>query len=182
MKPAGRRRSQGYGVGVGVPFVEVEMDAAAVVVGVLEAGEFAHEVLQTQRTFLGTFDVLKRVGGLAGFDDEDAAHGFVGVAAFVVLGEFGFVFGEAIEPFLTVLLLEPVLVAAAPPFGEVLVGDGFSVEEFGHDGFGFWKRVQPREDGATDLTVFEAAIYFIADGFGEAGDFANSCDHNEFVS
>lgn len=105
-------------------FVEVELDFAAEVEGVLEAGKFAHEILQTEGTFIGIFYVLEGGEALADFDEEEAAHGFEGVVAAVVFGEFGSVFGKVIEPFQVPLMLEPILVAAAPPFGEVLVGNG----------------------------------------------------------
>jgi hypothetical protein len=98
--PAGRRRSQGgefvsfrffgglvvvvfdwgfgFGGGEAVVFVEVELGSAAEVEGVLEAGKFADEVLQTVGTFLGIIDVPKRGDALADFDDEYPTHGFEG--------------------------------------------------------------------------------------------------------
>jgi len=133
----------GFGGGEAVVFVEGELGFAAEVEGVLEAGKFAGEVLQAHGTFLGIFEVPKCGDALADFDDEYPAHGFEGVAAVFVLGEFGFVLAEVIEPVDALLLLEPVVVAGAPPFGEVLVGDGVSVEEFSEDGFGFGKLVDP---------------------------------------
>ena len=48
----------GFGFGAGAVvliFVEVELDFAAEVEGVLEPGEFAHEVLQTEGSFVGIF-------------------------------------------------------------------------------------------------------------------------------
>ena len=126
----------GFGGGKAVVFVEVELGFAAEVEGVLEAGKFADEVLQTEGTFLGIFDGPKCGDALADFDDEYPAHGFEGVVALVVLGEFGFVLAEVIEPLEALLLLEPIDVAAFFPFGEVLGADGFAFELFGQDSFG----------------------------------------------
>jgi hypothetical protein len=67
-------------------FVEVELDFAAEVEGVLEAGEFAHQVLQTEGTFVGIFEALERSEALADFEEEEAAHGFEGVVAAIMPG------------------------------------------------------------------------------------------------
>jgi hypothetical protein len=158
-------------------FGEVEFDAAAPVVGVLQAGEFAAEGLHALHAFEGIFDGLQGADALGDFVDEIIAEGFEGVFAIVVFLDFSFFFGEAVEPGDALLVEEPVLVAGMAPFGEVLVPDGFAIEEFGHYSFGFGAAVNPRKDGAANFTVVEAAVQFFPDGGGEAGDFAESGDH-----
>ena len=123
-----------------------------------QAGKFAGEVLQAHGTFLGIFEVPKCGDALADFDDEYPAHGFEGVAAVFVLGEFGFVLAEVIEPVDALLLLEPILVAGAPPFGEVLVGDGPAFKFFSQQLFGFGKGIEPFEEFGALFAVFEATI------------------------
>ena len=156
-----------------VVFVAFEADAAAPVVGVLQAAEFAVEGFQPGPAFFRIFYLLQGSHGLADFKDEVTADGFVGVAAAVVLFEFFFVFGEVFEPIDALLVEEPILIAGAAPFGEVLVGDGFACEVFGEDFLvsGRWLshgrcRGRIRRCGGVGLVV--------ADGFGEAGDFADS--------
>ena len=160
-----------------VVFLPVEVDAAAPVVGVLQAGEFAGEVLQARQVFVGILDRPQGVEGLADFEEKKAAHGFVGVAALVVFFDFHVLFGEGVEPVEALLEEKPILVAAVPPFGKVLVGDGFSGVKFGEDFFCSGEVVEPGEDGAAEFAGFEAAVELFADGGGEAGDFAYSCDH-----
>ena len=160
-----------------VVFIVFEADAAGQVVGVLQASEFFHDGLDSCPAGLGVLDLLRGSHGLADFKDEEATDGFVGVGAAVVLAGFDVFFFEAIELGEAILVKEPVLVAGGAPFGEVLVGDGVAVEYFGEDFFSFWKFVDPGEDGAAELAVVEAVVEFFADGFGEAGDFAESGGH-----
>jgi hypothetical protein len=69
---------------------------------------------------------------------------------------------------------QPILVAALFPVGEILLGDGASLkvvaEPFLDDHMG----VEPFDDLAARFAVFEAAADLIADGLGEAGDFAGA--------
>jgi hypothetical protein len=157
-----------------VGFVPFELDAAAPVEGVLHARKFAGEMLHAFHAFERVFDGLQGADAVAEFEEEVVAHGFEGIVAFVVLLDVGFFFGEAVEPVDALLVEEPVLVAGAAPFGEILVGDGFAAKEFGHDFFGFGQAVDPREDGAAEFAVVEAAVQFFTGFGGEAGDFAES--------
>ena len=144
---------------------------------VLEAAEFAGEVLESSPAIVGICDLLQGGQGLADFKDEEAAHGFMGVVATVVGVGFGGLFGEAIEPFESLLVPKPILIAAAAPFGEVLVGNGFAGEKVGEDGLGFREMVQPFENGASEFAVVKALIKLFTDFGGEAGDFADSSFH-----
>jgi len=154
-----------------VGFVPFEQDAAAPVEGVLQSGKFTAEVLHAFHAFEGIFHGLQGADALAEFEKEVVAHGFEGVVAFVVLLDVGFFFGETMEPVDALLVEEPVLVAGAAPFGEILMGDGFAIEEFGHDFPGFGQTIHPRENGAAEFAIVEAAVEFFAGLGGEAGDF-----------
>jgi len=73
--------------------------------------------------------------------------------------EGGFLFGaEVFEPF---LLEQPVLIGGAGmPVGDVARSDALGVGAEPGEEFGVWQ------------TVAEHGIDFVADGFGQAGDFA----------
>jgi hypothetical protein len=186
-RPGGRRRPTGVGCSIGlfsgtgilpvrtgthgrdaratrggfeavVGFVPFELDAAAPVEGVLHSSKFAAEMLHAFHAFEGIFHGLQSPDALAKLEEEIIAHGFEGVVAFVVFLDFSFFFGEAVEPIDALLMKEPVLVAGATPFGEVLMGDGFASEQVGHDFLGFGQAVDPREDGAAEFAVVEAAV------------------------
>ena len=88
--------------------------------------------------------------------------------------EFGVFFVEAAEPLDSVLVEEPILMAGGAPFGEVLMGDGFAVEDVSEDGFGFGQIIYPRENGAAKFAVVEAAVELFANGGGEAGDLTDT--------
>ena len=175
-----RCRCHYFGFLGAVVFVVFEADAAAPIIGVLQAAEFAVEGFQPGPAFCRIFYLLQGSHGLADFKDEVTAHGFVGVAAAVVLFEFFFVFGEVFEPIDALLVQEPILIAGAAPFGEVLVGDGVAFEALGEDFLGLREVVEPRQDVAAEMAVVEALVQFVADGGGEAGDFANSSCHKIF--
>jgi len=81
----------------------------------------------------------------------------------VVFEEVRFLVAEVFEPGDALLVHEPIFVAGAPPFGEVLVGDGFALEEFGENFFGFRQIVHPWKKGAADFTVVEALVELLAD-------------------
>lgn len=166
-----------------VVFVEGELGAAAAVVRILQSRESVGEVLHLFTAVLRIFDVLQGGQGEPHFHDEDSAESFEGIIdGAIVLSQFGVLFAEAVEPFDALLVSEPILISGAAPVGDVLVGDGATGEELGHGGFGFGQGVEPCFDGLDHLAGFEAAIQFVADGFGKAGDFADSCDHKKVES
>lgn len=69
-------------------------------------------------------------------------------------------------------LLEPALVAALTPVGEVLVSDGNAIEVPGEDCFDEGKFVKPWKDFRRRVAIFDAAVELVAEVFGKAGDFA----------
>ena len=155
-----------------VVFVEFEADAAAPVEGVLQPGKFTGEGLQAIEAFVVVFNFLEALEGLGDFIEEPKPGGFVAVFAAILFGDFGFLFGKASVPFKALLVEDPVLVAGASPFGEILVGDGFAVEDFSEDFFGFGQAVHPWQNVVAEFAVVEAAVELLPDGGGEAGDFA----------
>jgi len=155
-----------------VVFVEFEADAAAPVEGVLQPGKFTGEGLQAIEAFVVIFNFLEALEGLGDFIEEPKPGGFVAVFAAILFGDFGFLFGKASVPFKALLVEEPVLVAGASPFGEVLMGDGFAVEVFSEDFFGFREAVDPGQDALAEFAVVEAAVELFADVGGQSGDFA----------
>ncbi len=58
------------------------------------------------------------------------------------------------------------------PFMEVLPGDELAGEVVGEDGLDFGEGVEPGEESFAGFAVVEAAVELVADGFGEAGNFA----------
>jgi hypothetical protein len=83
----------------------------------------------------------------------------------------------------SVVLKEPVAVAALFPIGKVLFGDGVVVE-VGEDGFDFGEGVEPGENFFGGLVVEEFEVELFADGVREASDFADARDifHNVHFS
>jgi hypothetical protein len=53
-------------------------------------------------------------------------------------------------------------------------GDGFGVEESGEDFLDFGEAVEPAGELASGMVVIKAAVEFVADVTGEAGDFSCS--------
>jgi len=97
----------------------------------------------------------------------------------VVFEEVRFLVAEVFEPGDALLVHEPILVAGASPFGEVLVGDGFAVEEFGENLFGFGQVVHPWKEGAADFAVVEALVELFADWVWQTSYLADSGDHKK---
>ncbi len=103
-----------------------------------------------------------------------------GVARVILEG--GGLLAEVGEPGAGLLELEPVGEAAAAPFGEVLFSDGAAVEVGGEDGLDLGEGIEPGEEGGGGLAVVEAGIELVADGGGEAGDFAGARRGGEGVA
>jgi hypothetical protein len=72
------------------------------------------------------------------------------------------------------LLQEPVAEAASAPLGEVAGADGDALKVLLDDFLDFGEPVEPGEEFAGFLAVVEALVEFLADGGGEAGDFAGA--------
>jgi hypothetical protein len=69
--------------------------------------------------------------------------------------------------------------AALTPLGKVLRNDGVSLEEVAEDLLDFGEGVEPLDKGDAGDVAFEAAVEFLPDFSGEAGDFSVSC-HEEW--
>ena len=75
---------------------------------------------------------------------------------------------------------EPFLESALTPGAEVLGGDGRAVEALADDLADFGQVVEPGEDFGGFLAVVEADVELLADGAGEAGDFAAAVGEGGF--
>ena len=64
--------------------------------------------------------------------------------------------------------------AAVSPLGEILLADGFVVEESGEDFVDLREAVEPGGEKTAREVLFEAVVEFVADGTGETGDFSGS--------
>jgi hypothetical protein len=65
---------------------------------------------------------------------------------------------EFAEPHAPLLFPQPILKAAAPPFGNVVFGDGPASEALGESVFDFGQRVQPGDEVFAERAVVEAAV------------------------
>jgi hypothetical protein len=74
----------------------------------------------------------------------------------------------------------PFEVAAVAPFGQVLLGDGFVMEEFAEDFFDGGEGVEPGDDPAAGIVAVEAVVDGGAEGKGKAGDFAGAVHNGGF--
>jgi len=103
----------------------------------------------------------EETGGVVGHvaDSGGEVGGFVGKR------------GEFFEEFLAGLPLEE---AAVTPVGDVLLANGLAVEGLAEDGFDVGDGVEPFDEIAGGGGAFEAAVEFVADGAGEAGDFGDA--------
>jgi len=70
------------------------------------------------------------------------------------------------------VICEPLLVAVFSPFGEVLLGNGSSVEALADDLGDFGFGVEPIDEFVCGFAFGEAIVEFILDFSGEIGDFA----------
>jgi hypothetical protein len=68
----------------------------------------------------------------------------------------------------------PLDEAAGAPFGKVVLSDWFRIEESGEDFLDFREAVEPTSDLPPRMIVIEAAVEFVAEVTGEAGNFSCS--------
>lgn len=103
---------------------------------------------------------------------DDDGGGTAGKGLAVDLGNAASLTGEAMEGEEGLFLLKPELIAGAAPVIEILALDGlaieFSIEDFSNGR----KAVEPGKNVGGRLVVEQAAIEFVADVVGKAGDFA----------
>ncbi len=109
--------------------------------------------------------------GVAGDDGVGEAVNKVTIGE---AGELGGVGGEFAGGFEEFLGGKPVEEAAVVPFGEVLGADGDAGEVFGEDGLDFGEGVEPFNQVHAGFAVVEALVELVAEGAGEAGDFAGT--------
>jgi hypothetical protein len=168
----------GFGLaGLGLGFEAVraaagqfeELGAVAVVA---EASEFREQFAQALPAVLGAGGAFEEgaggngeVGGeeLGKFFGEDIAGGGM---------EVGGVFHELVERVALLVEVLPIEEAALFPMGEIDFVDGLAVEVVGEDGLDFREGVEPGGELLGFLAVVEALVELVADGAGEAGDFA----------
>ncbi|HEY2082089.1 MAG TPA: hypothetical protein VGI88_04845 [Verrucomicrobiae bacterium] len=88
-------------------------------------------------------------------------------------------FADALDAQFAILMTQPILVAAVPPFGEILAVDGRGVEKFGEDFLDGGQLVEPSGEFGAHGAVEETLIEFFADVVGQARDFTDSGFHGE---
>jgi hypothetical protein len=125
-----------------LPLFLGQADATAVVVFAAEAGELAQDFLRAFPALVGVGDVIELLDGVQELDGYERAEAVgdghtVGDFALVVGFEVFGVFDEGLDLFACLLEVEPGLVAAVFPLGEVLPGDGAGTEFFSEHVFAF---------------------------------------------
>jgi hypothetical protein len=128
----------GAGAVQSADFVGKALEAFPSLFGILNGGEAFQFFGQCER------ELFFSVSG-------DAARALGGVH----FGEFGGEVGDADAAF---LLVEPILVAAAAPGGNVVFRDGATGESFGENVVNFGQGVQPRDEFPAERAVVKAAI------------------------
>jgi len=143
---------------------------------VAQARENAGNRAQEPPAFFGIFRVTHFVQSLADFVQDKASQCAAEVPA--VGSAFEIQFAGAFEHFhplrAAVASVGPIDIAAVAPFREILLRDGASAEKFGEDALDFRQSVEPGKNLSAGLTVFETAVEFFADMFGQACDFSGS--------
>ena len=163
----------GFLVQLVLPAFLFEGQTGGLMIVAAQEGDFAVELAEPLPAFFGGGVLLSEFGKQAvklGGEDEAEAVGEV-VAGGVVSEVVG-VFGEVEGGLAGFLAAEPLGVAGVAPVGEVLLGDEGTVEVLVNDLPGFGLSVEPLEDVLAGEAIFEAEAELIAEGFGEAGDFA----------
>lgn len=107
------------------------------------------------------------IGVIEGEDAEEGlgrAPGSIG-QVFGIGGEFALLFEE-------LAVMEPVAVAAVFPFVDILTFKGATIKVLGQNGFDFRHLVEGAGKVFGGATVVEGEVDAVAEGAGEAGDFA----------
>lgn len=144
---------------------------------VLEARQDAGNHLQDFPALRGIFHFVEFIDGLGEFDNQKGAEiagDVLAAAAGSFLIEFATAFDEVLPLGAAIAGGGPIGVAAAAPIREVVLGEGACAEFFGEDTLDLGLGVEPGEEFGAVGAVIEAAVYFVADGFGEAGDFSGA--------
>jgi len=149
------------------PFGELEADV--VLVGLDEGGDGGGNFEGVARGAFVWGNGFEKFQDLAGGDGGSAT----GKTPAGGVHEVGGVFAEFGEAGNGLLFFLPAAKTGDAPVGEVLFDDG-SAGELGSENFlDAGKGVEPGKDFGGGLAVFEAAVEFFADEFGETGDFAD---------
>ena len=125
------------------------------------------------------------IQGFGQFHDQEAAEVSGDVGA-VRAGSFFIECAALLDEFLPLGAARegggPFGITAAPPVGEVVLGEGASAEFFGEDALDFGQGIEPGEEFGAVGAVVEAMVEFIADEFGEAGDFSGAGFHTNLLA
>jgi hypothetical protein len=135
-----------------------------------------HEILQdddsaVEQDFRCVFHFPDHLGEHGGEGEEEVFAGDVGE------GHPGGVFGEIADVFDAGAVIQPLLIGALPPLGQVLLGDEPVLEEPFHVMSHCWIAVEPTEDLFGGHVVHDLVIELLSYVKWETGDFAFSCGH-----
>ena len=146
----GNLRYEGCFVGQGNLFSLIlffgfpQTDAFVAGVGVLETGQRARNHLQDFEALLRVFHFVEFIDGFGQFHDQEVAEvagdvGAVGGGSFLI--DRATLFEEFVPLGAAGEGVGPIGVAAASPIGEVVFGEGASMEFFGEDALDFGQGV-----------------------------------------
>jgi hypothetical protein len=121
-------------------------------------------------------------GRLRQFHHEDFGETFAQSAVHPCLGGFFVEIVGSLQQqeggFAGFLAAEPIEMAGLFPVGQVLVGNGAAAELFLGQVADLREAMEPLEDFVAVLVIFDAAVEFVADGFGQAADFTNAANYH----
>ena len=149
-------------------------------VGLAETGKVVGHFADVFPAFIkGRAFTKSSLAGMGEFGGGDGGHGvddFPGVN--VRLRDSG-LFGELEGEVAGFLQLDPILIPARAPFGEVLLGDAAAGVVSREDALGFGFGVEPGEEFVAGDAVVQAVVEVVAEGEREVGDFAvaSRCYH-----
>lgn len=124
----------------------------------MEAGEVTGDFAQSFPTLGAVGDFGEVVEVFSHFGEDEAGEVFEKVFGPFVPFQFFALLVHLLEAFLPVPVAEPILIAAVPPFGEVLLGNGFANEKLSKDFFGLGQFVEPAQQGGSDFAVEQTLI------------------------
>jgi hypothetical protein len=75
---------------------------------------------------------------------------------------------------------QPIAKSAPTPGGNVVFGDGAAGETMSEDALDFRQRIKPGDQFPAERAVVEAAVEFVANGGGKAGDFSGAGAHRVY--
>jgi len=157
------------------PLVALDGGEDGAVVVAAEAREFAVDLAEALPSGLGIEGLIEERGGQAGeFDGDEGGEAVADLAAVGGSFEFGGLLGELGDEGKGFLLAEPIEVAGLLPIGEVLFGNGASVELGFEDFLDLGEAAEPFDEVFAGFAVFEAVAQLVADFPGQSGDFTDA--------